>query len=60
MQAKAAIASALERSVWPLVEACKVLPVVHEVFPLTQAAEAHRALELGAHVGKIVMVTDSR
>jgi NADPH:quinone reductase-like Zn-dependent oxidoreductase len=57
VQEKGAIARALERAVWPLVEAGKVLPVIHAVFPLTQAADAHRVLESGAHIGKVVLVT---
>jgi NADPH:quinone reductase-like Zn-dependent oxidoreductase len=52
---KGAIAHALERAVWPLVEAGKVLPVIHAIFPLTQAADAHRVLEAGTHVGKVVL-----
>jgi putative PIG3 family NAD(P)H quinone oxidoreductase len=52
---KGAIASALERAVWPLVEAGKIQPVVYATFPLTQAAEAHRLMESGSHIGKIVL-----
>jgi NADPH2:quinone reductase len=53
---KGAIASALERAVWPLVEAGKVRPVIHAVFPLSQAADAHRLMESGVHIGKVVLV----
>jgi len=52
---KGAIASALERAVWPLVEEGKIQPVVYATFPLTQAAEAHRLMESGSHIGKIVL-----
>ena len=51
---KGAIAAALEREVWPLVPArCK--PVIARMFPLAEAAEAHRALEAGHVIGKIVL-----
>jgi NADPH2:quinone reductase len=52
---KAAIATRLRVEVWPLIEAGRVRCVVHAVFPLTEAALAHQALEGGEHVGKIVL-----
>lgn len=52
---KGQIARALEREVWPLLEAGAVKPVVHRVFPLAEAAAAHRELEAGHHVGKVVL-----
>ncbi len=57
VQEKGAIASAIERAVWPLIESGKVQPVVHAVFELADAAKAHAALEAGSHIGKIVLVT---
>jgi NADPH:quinone reductase-like Zn-dependent oxidoreductase len=36
----------------------KLRPVVDEVLPLADAAEAHRRLEAGQHFGKIVLLTD--
>ena len=45
VEEKAAIASALEPAVWPLLESGKVKPIVYATFPLTQASEAHRMLE---------------
>ena len=57
VEEKGAIATALERSVWPLVEAGKIAPVIHATFSLTQAAEAHRLMESGTHIGKIVLIT---
>jgi NADPH2:quinone reductase len=51
---KASIARGLETHVMPL--AAKGLkPVVESVFPLHEAAEAHRALENNTHNGKIVL-----
>ncbi len=52
---KGAIADAVEKAVWPLVEAGKIRPVIFASFPLEKAAEAHRLLESGSHVGKIVL-----
>ncbi|MCM3881342.1 MAG: NAD(P)H-quinone oxidoreductase [Vicinamibacterales bacterium] len=54
-QEKGIIAKAIERAVWPLVEAGKVRPVIHAVLPLAEAAEAHRILESGTHIGKVVL-----
>jgi NADPH:quinone reductase len=53
---KGAIATALREKVWPLLEAGRVKPIVHATFPIDQASEAHRALERGEHVGKLVLV----
>ncbi|MFZ5463195.1 MAG: zinc-binding dehydrogenase, partial [Pseudomonadota bacterium] len=40
---------------WPLLEAGAIKPVIHATFPLEQAAEAHRLMESGTHIGKIVL-----
>ncbi|MBP2298864.1 NAD(P)H-quinone oxidoreductase [Azospirillum picis] len=52
---KTALAGQLRTRVWPLVAEGRVRPVVHEVFPLSAAAEAHRLMESNQHVGKIVL-----
>ncbi|GAA1388560.1 NAD(P)H-quinone oxidoreductase [Kitasatospora putterlickiae] len=52
---KAAIVAAVREHVWPLVASGVVKPVVDRVLPLTEAAEAHRVLEAGAQVGKVVL-----
>lgn len=57
VEEKGRIAAALEREVWPLLEAGAVRPVIHAVFPLRQAADAHCLMESGTHIGKIVLVT---
>ena len=57
VEQKAAIARALEAKVWPLLEAGKVKPIVHSRFPLSDAAGAHRLMESGEHIGKIVLET---
>lgn len=53
--AKGAIARALETQVWPLLAAGTVRPVIHAVLPIERAAEAHRMMEAGEHIGKIVL-----
>ena len=57
VEQKAAIARTLEAKVWPLLEAGTVKPIVHSRFPLSDAAGAHRLMESGAHVGKIILET---
>jgi NADPH2:quinone reductase len=53
---KGAIATALQREVWPLLESGAVRPLIDRVFPLQEAAAAHRLMESSAHVGKIVLM----
>lgn len=52
---KGAIATALRATVWPWIAEGRIRPVVHAVFPLAQAADAHRLMERGTHIGKIVL-----
>ncbi|RVT88932.1 NAD(P)H-quinone oxidoreductase [Inhella crocodyli] len=53
---KAAIARQLRERVWPLVEVGRgIRPRVQRVLPAAEAAEAHRLLEEGAVVGKLVL-----
>jgi NADPH2:quinone reductase len=56
VEQKGAIARSLEMEVWPLVAAGRVKPVIHATVPLAEAARAHRILEEGAHIGKVVLV----
>ena len=53
---KAAIAGALRRTVWPWLEAGRVRPVIHSVFPAAEAARAHALMESNRHIGKLVLV----
>jgi putative PIG3 family NAD(P)H quinone oxidoreductase len=53
---KGAIAAALRARVWPLLDAGTVRPILHATFPLRAAAEAHRVMEAGTHIGKLVLV----
>jgi NADPH2:quinone reductase len=52
---KAAIADALKRKVWPLLEAGLCKPVIDSVFPFEDVAKAHARMESSQHIGKIVL-----
>ncbi len=54
---KAAIVAAVREHVWPLIAAGSVSPVIDRVLPLADAPEAHRLMEAGSHVGKILLAT---
>ena len=52
---KDAIVAAVREHVWPLIEAGRVRPVVDRVLPLAEAAQAHRLIEAGSVVGKVLL-----
>jgi putative PIG3 family NAD(P)H quinone oxidoreductase len=52
---KTAIIHAFERDVMPYVAAGRIAPLIHRVYPLEEAAEAHRAMEASEHFGKLVL-----
>jgi NADPH:quinone reductase-like Zn-dependent oxidoreductase len=52
---KAVIANDLRAKVWPVLDAGRCAPIIHEVLPLAQAAQAHRLMESSDHIGKIVL-----
>ncbi|WP_214108083.1 NAD(P)H-quinone oxidoreductase [Acrocarpospora catenulata] len=54
---KGVICRGVADNVWPLVSAGAIRPVVHARIPMADAAEAHRLLESGEHVGKILLVS---
>ena len=57
VEEKGAIADALRREVWPLLETGRVKPVIARTFPLEDAASAHALMESSEHIGKIVLTT---
>lgn len=52
---KARLAAAVEKTVWPWIEAGKVKSIIDRTFPLAEAAKAHAWLEAGQHIGKVVL-----
>ena len=53
---KAAIVAAVREHVWPLVEDGTVRPVIHQTYPLADAAQAHRDMEASGHIGKLLLL----
>jgi NADPH:quinone reductase len=60
VQEKGTIARELEAHVWPLLIRGDVRPAVHATFPLDRAADAHRLLESGEVIGKVVLTVGAR
>ena len=52
---KGLIAKALREKIWPVLDAGRCGPVIHQVFPLAEAASAHRLMESSTHIGKIML-----
>ncbi|CAN5171605.1 NAD(P)H-quinone oxidoreductase [soil metagenome] len=52
---KAMLTSEIHKSVWPMVEAGELRPVIDRIFPLSEVAAAHARMDAGEHVGKIVL-----
>ncbi len=55
---KAAIVGDVAEQVWPLVATGQVRPVIERALPLAEAAQAHRLLDAGTHIGKILLVSE--
>src|SRR5690606_31238073 len=55
---KADIAQSLHCHVWPLLEAGRIKPVVHQTFPLERACDAHAMMEAGEQIGKLILTVD--
>ncbi|MGV8813010.1 MAG: NAD(P)H-quinone oxidoreductase [Gelidibacter sp.] len=57
-EVKTQIAQAVEQKIWPLFHSKQIHPVIYKTFPLKDAAEAHRLMENGNHIGKILLTMD--
>jgi putative PIG3 family NAD(P)H quinone oxidoreductase len=54
-QEKGAIVTQVLEHVWPAIAAGTVRPVIDRVLPWAEAAEAHRVLERGDNIGKVLL-----
>jgi NADPH:quinone reductase-like Zn-dependent oxidoreductase len=52
---KARLIAAVEEKIWPYVATKQIKPVISHRFSLKNAAEAHKVMESGAQMGKIVL-----
>ncbi len=55
VEAKGKIAGHLRQTVWPLLDAGTVRPIIDSRFPLAEAAKAHALMESSTHMGKILL-----
>lgn len=55
---KAAVVAAVREHVWPLIDAGKVTAVIDREVPMSQAAQAHQAMEASVHIGKIILLPE--
>jgi NADPH:quinone reductase-like Zn-dependent oxidoreductase len=53
---KTLLADEIARIVWPHVAEGRLKPVIDSTFPMSDAAAAHRRMESGEHIGKIVLL----
>lgn len=52
---KAWLLSELVKNVWPKIESGAIKPSVYKVLPIEKAEEAHKILENGENIGKVVL-----
>ncbi|KAB1859764.1 NAD(P)H-quinone oxidoreductase [Acinetobacter tandoii] len=52
---KAEISQGLQEHVWPLLEQGQCVPMIYKTFKFDQIQDAHRAMDTGEHIGKIVV-----
>lgn len=52
---KAEISHGLQEHVWPLLEQGQCVPMIYKTFKFDQIQDAHRAMDTGEHIGKIVV-----
>ena len=55
---KAAVVAAVREHVWPLIDGGQVVAVIDRELPMSQAAQAHRAMAASEHIGKILLRPD--
>ena len=52
---KSKIAEELKKYAWPLLDSGEVKPIIDSIFPMAQVRDAHRRLESGSHIGKVLL-----
>jgi NADPH2:quinone reductase len=57
VEEKTRLRDGVEQHLWPLFVSGKMRPVIDSVYPMEQAAEAHRRMESSQHIGKILIRT---
>lgn len=55
---KAQLVAGVLQHFWPLAAQNKIRPLIARQYPLANASDAHTAMELGQHVGKILLCAD--
>jgi NADPH:quinone reductase len=55
VEQKAEIIRGFARDVLPHFATGAIAPLIHAIYPLERAADAHRAMEAGSHFGKLVL-----
>jgi putative PIG3 family NAD(P)H quinone oxidoreductase len=55
---KAAVVAAVRDQVWPLIDSGQVAAVIDRELPMSQAAQAHRAMAASEHIGKILLLPE--
>ncbi|HEI8856948.1 TPA: NAD(P)H-quinone oxidoreductase [Citrobacter koseri] len=55
---KEEIAQQLIQKVWPLIEAGKCKPVIHQTVKFEDVRQAHTLLDAGTHIGKVILTLE--
>jgi putative PIG3 family NAD(P)H quinone oxidoreductase len=53
---KTELAADVEKNVWPLIARGALKPLIHDTFPLAEAAKAQQLMETSTHLGKILLL----
>ena len=59
LERRITMARLFERRLAPLFESGRLAPVIDSTFPLLEASKAHRRMEQGDHLGKIVLINEA-
>ena len=49
------LARAIEEAVWPIIGQGRYKPVIDSLYPFDKVVDAHRRIDGGAHIGKIIL-----